>query len=297
MGLADVIFISDLDGTMLLPDRTLGERTKRAVRALLEAGGLFTVATGRCAASSAHLLQDLPLRLSAIVHNGAQTVDLRSGITSELVTMPGPVVARLVEASAAAGLSVQAYVWTPEQTVELIHGPAINPPTARYTEVMGQVVPAMPHDGSPAAVRRLERCQGLSFLYLDSADALAAFFAEQCAPATGVVTSLGKSAYTQGIAVGEVQWGEATKANAARRLVQAQGVEPARIVAFGDNANDLPLLRLAGRALCPPDAAPAVLAEVKGRVPPCADEGVAAFLERVLDGEDPLSAIDPLTWR
>ncbi len=268
---------------MLLPDRTLGARTVRAVRRLLEAGGLFTVATGRCAASTTRLLQDLALPLPAIAHNGAQTVDLEGGVTSELVTMPGPVVARLVAASAAAGLSVQAYVWTPEQTVELIHGPAKNPPTARYTDTMGQVVPAVPHDGSAATARRLERCRGLSFLYLDDADALAGFFAEHCGPDTGVVTSLGKSAYTQGIAVGEVQWGEATKANAARRLAQARGLDPSRIVAFGDNANDLPLLRLAGRAYCPPDAAPAVLAEVEGRVAPCAEEGVAIFLEQLLE--------------
>ena len=289
MALRDHIYISDLDGTLLLPDRTLGQHTRRVVTRFVEAGGLFTVATGRCAASTAALLRELPLPLSAIVHNGAQTVDLSSGVTSHLETMPGPLVAHLVAASVAAGLSPQAYVWTPEQTVELVHGPAINAPTGRYTEVMGQVVPAVPHGDDPALRDRLERSQGLSFLYLDAADVLADFFATHCAPSTGVVTSLGKSAYTPGIAVGELQSSRATKANAGSRLVQGQGKTAEAIVAFGDNANDLPLLRLAGHARCPPDAAPAVLAEVPHRVAPCTEEGVARYLQRVLDGEDPLS--------
>ena len=277
------LYITDLDGTMLLPDRTLGRRTRRAITRFVEAGGLFTVATGRCAASTASLLQELPLPLSAIVHNGAQTVDLSTGATSGLVTMPGSTVARLVAASVEAGLSPQAYVWTPEQSVELIHGPAKNPPTGRYTSVMSKVVPAVPFDGSRAMERRLQRSQGLSFLYLDEGPALASFFASHCAAPTGVVTSLGKSAYTTGIAVGEIQCADATKANAARQMVEALGLTPQQIVAFGDNANDLPLLRLAGRALCPPDSAEAVLAEVTDRIAPCAEEGVALYLEQVMN--------------
>jgi len=285
--LGDHIYISDLDGTLLLPDRTLGQRTVRVVRRFVEAGGLFTVSTGRCAASTAAILEELPLPLEAMVHNGAQTVDLTTGATSHLVTMPGSAMARLVAASVEKGLSPQAFVWTPEGTVELVHGPAINPPTGRYTGVMSQVVPPVPYDGSEAQTRRLQRCQGLSFLYLDDADTLASFFAEFCAPASGMGTSIGKSAYTPGIAVGEVQSDQATKANAARRVVEARALTPRHIVAFGDNANDLPLLRLAGRAFCPPEADAAVLAEVPDRVAPCAEEGVARYLERVLDGVDP----------
>lgn len=278
----DHLYISDLDGTMLLPDRTLGQRTRRAVTRFVQAGGLFTVATGRCAASTAALLRDLPLPLEVIVHNGAQTVDLRSGATSSLVTMPGPLTAQLVAASVEAGLSPQAYIWTPEQTVELIHGAAVNAPTGRYTDIMSEVVPASLFDGSRAMTRRLQRSQGLSFLYLDDTDALGPFFASHCKQAQGVETSLGKSAYTPGFAVGEVQSELATKANAAREMARARGKTPDQIVAFGDNANDLPLLRLAGRALCPPDAAPAVLAEFPRRIAPCAEEGVARYLEQVM---------------
>ena len=39
--------LSDMDGTLLLPDHTLSQRTIDAVRALREAGVLFSLATGR----------------------------------------------------------------------------------------------------------------------------------------------------------------------------------------------------------------------------------------------------------
>jgi len=41
------LYVSDLDGTLLLPDGTLGERTVAVVNELISAGGLFSYATAR----------------------------------------------------------------------------------------------------------------------------------------------------------------------------------------------------------------------------------------------------------
>ena len=41
------LYVSDLDGTLLLPDGTLGERTVAVVNELFSAGGLFSYATAR----------------------------------------------------------------------------------------------------------------------------------------------------------------------------------------------------------------------------------------------------------
>ena len=110
-------------------------------------------------------------------------------------------------------------------------------------------------------------------LLLDQPQRLQVFFDSHC---QGLSICLGQSAYTPGLGVGEVQAAEATKAAAARRLVAARGLEPHQVVAFGDNANDLPLLRMAGQALCPPNASPEVLAGVEGRVQLCLAHQVTA---------------------
>jgi Cof subfamily protein (haloacid dehalogenase superfamily) len=61
------------------------------------------------------------------------------------------------------------------------------------------------------------------------------------------------------------------------------GVGPAHVVAFGDGANDVELLEAAGLGVAVGDA-DAALAEVAGwRVPGVDDDGVAGFLEALVD--------------
>ena len=79
----------------------------------------------------------------------------------------------------------------------------------------------------------------------------------------------------------------ADKALAAVKLARGLGLRTRDIVAFGDNMNDLPLLRAAGAGYCPPGSAAEVLAGVKGRIAPPEEEGVAAFMEGILEDGEP----------
>jgi hydroxymethylpyrimidine pyrophosphatase-like HAD family hydrolase len=118
----------------------------------------------------------------------------------------------------------------------------------------------------------------LSMILLDEPERLRAFLGERCA-ALGLAWSVGKSAYTAGLGVGEVQASDANKASAALALARELGLGSESLCAFGDNMNDLPLLLAAGEAYCPPDAVPAVLAAIPGRIAAAEEEGVARFLE------------------
>jgi len=85
--------------------------------------------------------------------------------------------------------------------------------------------------------------------------------------------------------VGEIVADGASKARAAIALAQSVGLGPPAIIAFGDNFNDLELLRLAGSAGCPPDALPCILEIASFQIASCAEEGVATYLEHLL-GDD-----------
>jgi hydroxymethylpyrimidine pyrophosphatase-like HAD family hydrolase len=269
------IFISDLDGTLLLPDKTLGPRTRDVLARFLTAGGLFTVATGRSAPVTAAILEGLRLPLEAIVNNGAMTLDLTSGAISHLEPLPGPVLQELFGRAREAGLCPLIYTVSDQGQVSLVHGEPHNRSTRRYLASLAGLMPLVAGPGPGLAHAR-----GLSLLLLDEPRRLQAFFDRWC---RGLSASLGQSAYTPGLGVGEVQALAADKAAAAQRLARRHGLGPERIVAFGDNANDLPLLRLAGRAYCPPDASPEVLEQVAGRIAPPAEEGVAQHLQQVLE--------------
>lgn len=71
------LYISDLDGTLLLPDATLGAETKNRLNRLIAKGMSFTVATARTSASVIHILDGLDVNIPCILMNGVCLYDLR----------------------------------------------------------------------------------------------------------------------------------------------------------------------------------------------------------------------------
>ncbi|MGN1235137.1 MAG: HAD family hydrolase, partial [Christensenellaceae bacterium] len=65
---------SDLDGTLLLPDKTLPEETFPLIRALKEKGVLFAPASGRQYANLKHLFAPVADQVLFIAENGALVV-------------------------------------------------------------------------------------------------------------------------------------------------------------------------------------------------------------------------------
>jgi hydroxymethylpyrimidine pyrophosphatase-like HAD family hydrolase len=79
-----------------------------------------------------------------------------------------------------------------------------------------------------------------------------------------------------------------SKGVALDRLAAIRGIEPASIMAIGDNFNDLDMLRLAGRPVVMANAAPELLGLARGKGWEIAssndEDGVAAMIESVLAG-------------
>ena len=73
-----------------------------------------------------------------------------------------------------------------------------------------------------------------------------------------------------------------SKASALERLATERGVEAAQVVAFGDQPNDLPMLRWAGLSYAVANAHPWVLDAVHAHAPSVDDEGVAHVLNELL---------------
>ncbi|MHC8394748.1 HAD family hydrolase [Pseudomonas sp. LB3P93] len=67
--------LSDMDGTLLLPDHTLSQRTIEAVRSLREAGVLFSLATGRPPKAMLQQIEALGVDLPTAAFNGGTIVN------------------------------------------------------------------------------------------------------------------------------------------------------------------------------------------------------------------------------
>jgi len=74
------IIISDFDGTLLRRDCTVGERTKNAIKAYIDSGGVFTVCTGRMLKSILPEVKKLGINEGLIAsYQGAVISDIATG--------------------------------------------------------------------------------------------------------------------------------------------------------------------------------------------------------------------------
>lgn len=70
------LIVTDMDGTLLDGNQNISERTKKLITEYTARGGIFTLATGRIEQSVKKYYEELSLKCSAILYNGAKIVDL-----------------------------------------------------------------------------------------------------------------------------------------------------------------------------------------------------------------------------
>lgn len=98
LGRDDVLFVSDLDGTLLSPEGRLTGDGERQLRWVLDQGVAFTVASARSIHSIREILgADLPLRWPVVECNGAFLTDYQSGEHVDIFSMEAGVTRAVFE--------------------------------------------------------------------------------------------------------------------------------------------------------------------------------------------------------
>ncbi len=77
MDFSNVIFMTDLDGTLLTDDKQILPKDMEAIERFRAGGGLFTVATGRGCGMARGIVEKLGIDIPAVVFNGAAVYDFK----------------------------------------------------------------------------------------------------------------------------------------------------------------------------------------------------------------------------
>ena len=78
MDFSKVIFMTDLDGTLLTDDKRILDKDMAAIARFREGGGIFTVATGRGYVMARRIVEDvLHLNVPSVLFNGAGVFDFK----------------------------------------------------------------------------------------------------------------------------------------------------------------------------------------------------------------------------
>jgi Cof subfamily protein (haloacid dehalogenase superfamily) len=249
---------SDLDDTLLRHDGTVSPRTEAAIAAWLEAGRHFVVATGRPPRSVGERLPPLLHSVPWICYNGAEIRHDGAILYRDFIpenALPLFIERILAEfPDAIVGLELEDTLW-------------LNKPRQSRTE------PHVRHKiADLRTVAHLPTAKVLVFS--DDLDNLAPVF--EALPETVRLMPSGRYPFLQLMARG------ADKVTALRHLIGSWGCTLDNVVAFGDDINDIDLLREARLGVAVANSFPPALAVADHLAPSNDEDGVAQVLEALL---------------
>jgi len=265
-GLAFDLGAFDLDGTVLRRDLKITPDTVAALRSLRERGMRLVVATGRRFESAREhagrlgFAEDDP-----VICYGGSMVRRMNGETLLHRTLPGTLGIEVLEWAVARDLHARVFV-----DGHIITSPDI--PAAR-PEPGACVV------DSPADWLRKSREDPTKLVIVDRPDDIEGWLEEARKAFAGrlfVTRSL-----PHYVEVGSL---EGTKASALGFLCERWGIEPERVLAFGDADNDIDMLRFAGCGVAVGGMTGEVREAADDVVPDVDQDGVAGYVENFLGG-------------
>ncbi len=269
------LYVSDMDGTLLGSDGRVSERTAALLSDAVAGGALVTVATARTPATAGPLTAACGLRLPAIVMTGAAMWHAAGRRFSDTRYFSSEDCRAAIDVCRSHGVYPFVYTMGADgRSLDVYHGAAALNHTEEnfYIERkhltfkrfhMGSTVPGAGYGralicfamGARAAVER-------------AAEALRA--------ETECSVFCYPDIFNPEIADLEVFAPGVSKAVAIERLKERVGAE--RLVVFGDNLNDLPMLAIADVAVAVGNAFPEVKAAADVIIEPNTADSVARFI-------------------
>ena len=271
----------DLDGTALGPGAVMSSRTARALRACIDRGIRVIICTGRPAASADIYRQIIGAEGPMVCCNGAAVVDMPGGATIGLSLLDPEAAAYCVDLSRSMGVYFQVY-FPPKPggsggPWETLMAEQDGPEAAMYRNHTGMKI----RIGDLKAALAAPDCTGCIKAMFIAEPAVQERIRPRLEERFGgrVYIARTYSTFLELMAPG------ASKGAGLKTALARLGLEPAGVIALGDEENDLPLFDAAGFRAAPANAKEAVRAAADLVIASNEEDGVAQFLEeRLLAG-------------
>jgi Cof subfamily protein (haloacid dehalogenase superfamily) len=265
------LIATDLDGTIVRSDDTVGEYTHAVLERVRAAGIPLVGVTGRGPRLLDLCRHDIPEAGFLVLAQGGRVVDLTDPaepLVLRNATVPGNVMRSVVE------------------TLEAVTGPLsvmVEAQDAPNAPLWGETHNAWRY---PNDVEHRSREESFAAAVLKvfayspryEPDELVAI-ARRLIPRDGVTVTQAGLGYIEICPPG------VTKATGLAVVAAHLGVDPRDVLVFGDMPNDLPMFEWAGWSrVAVANAHPQLLAAADEVAGACDEDGVAGYLERLLDG-------------
>ena len=268
------LYVTDLDGTLLLPDGSLGRRTLMVVNAFIASGGLITYATGRSFHSANRALTGLNLHLPVITYAGAMLVDPISGVAEAAEMIPAPIIQTLLDVFASCGLQPVLFI--------------IQDGRDRVCWIEGNLSPGIEFflrtrhsDPRHMPLKNWKEIDLHSVFYI-SVIAGVVELAELNESLGADIRGSCHIVFVEDIYAPGYHWLEftsaiGTKAHAVEKVQSLTGANS--LICFGDSHNDLPMFSIADQSYAMANSIDEVKLHATAVIGSNTDEGVAVWLE------------------
>jgi Cof subfamily protein (haloacid dehalogenase superfamily) len=260
----------DLDGTVLRRDLGITQRTVAALDRLRGCGMRLVIATGRRFEGAREHAERLGFAdRDPVICYGGSMVRRMNGETLLHRTLSRELSIEVLEWAAGRNLHARVFVdgciiTSPDTTAALEH-------LRRAEEPDVSVV------ASPADWLREGGEEPTKLVLVDHPDDVPRWLEEARAAFAGrlfVTRSLPHYVEIGGL--------EGTKASALEFLCGRWGIDPGRVIAFGDADNDIDMLRFVGRGVAVGGMTEEVREAADAVAPPASEDGVASYVEKLL---------------
>jgi hydroxymethylpyrimidine pyrophosphatase-like HAD family hydrolase len=266
------LVVTDLDGTLSDAQERIHPASARAIRELVAGGVPVLVATGRRLRMAAAVLEAGDVVAPAVVLDGALGVDLPARRVFHRTAFPTEAARDVLAAFAAADLSPCVYVDRPGVDLVVDGHPTTHPLH------LARAFPWADRADLPAVV---ESEPVFAFTVVGHPDR------HRLEPVLEAIGAAGSGSIVHDLVYGgctlQVRPPGVSKWSGVLAFCADRGLDPTRVLAIGDGANDVELLEAAAIPCTVATAAPAALARARHVLDPPTTGGWAAVLDLVAD--------------
>lgn len=263
-----ILYVSDLDGTLLRNDKTISKFTSKALEKMINDGVLFTYATARSYVSASEVIGDLSPRIPSIIYNGTFFRNNDTGEQLLLSKFENGDAQKILSILIESGVYPLVYAYIDGKECYSYVREKLSCGTAEFVLEHSKNDPR----DNPVCENELGRGEIFHFTCIEELEKLKPLYEKlkdthQCV--------LYKEQYS-GKWWLEIHPYGATKANAIRELAKMLGAS--RIICFGDGVNDISMLEVAHEVYAVENADPELKKIATGVIESNENDGVVRWL-------------------
>ncbi len=260
------LFVSDIDGTLLVAGKNISAKNIEAVQKMTAAGIIVTIATGRMYRAALPIAEELGVNVPIITYNGA-LIKSTDGEIIHCEYLPPKIVVDVVNFFEARGWYLQSY------SGDVLHYPEHCNFSEGYEKAQKVSGVAVGWDGLREKTADVCKLLGIS---PDAEENLKRIAEIKAAFGNKIDVTKSHPLYCEIICPG------VSKAAAVKILAQKLKIDRAEVAAIGDSDNDLPMLKVAGTSIAMGNATDEVKAACDFTTGLCEDDGFAEAVRRLV---------------